>query len=108
MPIWIVALAGFGVLGAKVIWNVVLPPAGMLIKLGVEATKSLEPVTVIGVFKFRVDVPMLLIVKVRTTDVPNRTVLPKSVPSLVLTVVLPSIIGVLLPESSISGVTPVP
>ena len=58
-------------------WKVVELPGGTLVSPGAEATKSPEPVTVIGVLRVSVDVPLLLIVKMWTTDVPMTT-LPKS------------------------------
>ena len=69
--------------------------------------KSVVLESVMGRLKVSVEVPVLLMLKVCTSELPT-VELPKSVSSAVLGVVLPSAMVVELPCTSISGKAPVP
>ena len=94
-------------LGSKVTWKVVVPLAvtGEVGNAVTVKSAAWVPLTVTkGVpDRVRLPVPLLAIVKVRTTVPPITRALPKSVWSVVLGVVAPSRMLTLLPVTLISG-----
>ena len=93
-------------LGAKVSWKVVLPPAVTLPAGGVARRKALASVppiaTSAALFSTSVALPVLRMVKVRVTLLPTVT-LPKSVPSPSAGVSSPLLMLTPLPTTSLSG-----